>query len=108
MAAARRPEPAAGADRITSSRGFSAPFRTDGGRRIQQHLLEYRQILDIALASQGRNAAKRLRPVVLDALRDGDELCFFEHLQMSVEIAVGQRAQLLQVAEQQSPRMGDE
>src|SRR5216683_8256675 len=27
---------------------------------------------------------------------------------MPVEIAVGQRAQLLQVAEQQSPRMGDE
>src|SRR5580704_5017741 len=91
-----------------SSRFFRAPFRSHGGCRIQQHLLEHREVLNVALAPQSGNAAKRLRAVILDALRDCDQPCVFEYLQMPVEIAVGQRTQLFQVAEQQSSRMSDQ
>src|ERR1700704_7146278 len=87
---------------------FRRPFRSYCSGGVQQYLLENREILDIAFTPQGRDATKRMRAVVLDALGDGDQLCVFENLQMPVEGAVRQRAQLLQIAEQQSFRVGDE
>jgi hypothetical protein len=83
-----------------SRRLFGGPFGFYGGGRIQQHLLEHREVFDVAFASQGADAAKRLRAAILHAFRDGDQLCFLEHLQMPVQIAVRQRAQLFQIAEQ--------
>src|ERR1700679_2264671 len=87
---------------------FDGPLGFYGGGRIQQHLLEHGEIVDVAPASQYGNAAKGQQAVVLDAFRDRDELCLLEYLQMPVEISVRQRAELLQIAERQSFRMSNE
>src|ERR1700722_20175556 len=75
---------------------------------VQQHLLENREILDVAPATQSRDAARRVRPVVLQAFRNRDQLGRFKPLQMPIEVAVGERAQLFEIAEQQAFRMSDE
>src|SRR5438046_889546 len=49
--------------------------------------------------------AKRLRPIVLEALPDLDEAGFAENLQVPAQVAVGQGAQILQIVEDQARRM---
>src|SRR5579863_5093919 len=97
-----------GRPRSRSSSLLRGLIRVDRRSRVQQHLLENGQVFHIAPAPQGGDAAVRLRPVVLNALRDRDQLGLLEHLQVPVEVAVRQGAQLLQVPEQQSLRVGNE
>src|SRR5262245_953674 len=80
-------------------------IRPGGGCRVAHHLLEHRQIVEIALAALPRDPAQRLRAVVVVALFDVDEPGILQDLQMAAEIAVRQPAHALEVAEGQPLRM---
>ena len=49
----------------------------------------------------GREPAERLRPPVLESLPDFDESRLFQHVEMPAQVAVGQRAEPLEIREQQ-------
>src|SRR2546426_7025292 len=70
-----------------------------GGRCIGDHGLEDREIVEEAPAPRGREPAGRLRAMVAEALRDLDQAGLLEDAQMAAQVAVGQAAELLQVAE---------
>src|SRR6185437_12484385 len=76
--------------------------------RIEQHLLEHREIAEEALASVGRDADERQRPGVLRGPRDLDELRGLEHFQVPAQVAVRQPAELPERGERQALRIREE
>src|SRR5262249_40606768 len=66
------------------------------------------EILQITRPPLRGDPAHGLRAVVIVALGDRDQRGFLEHLQVPAEIAVGERAHLLEVAERQALGMGNE
>ena len=94
---------------VFESAGSSPPRPAlRGARRVAHHLLEHLEIFEIALPPGRRDAADGLRAVVVVALLDRDQPRFLQHLQMTREIAVGQAAHLLQVAEHEALGMRDQ
>src|SRR5262245_55609651 len=77
----------------------------DGARRVTHDLLKHIEILQVAFAALARNLAERLRAIVLKAFDDLNEPRLFQHLKMPAEIAVGDIAELLEIAEQQPFRV---
>ena len=78
------------------------------GDHIADHLLEHRQILQVAFAPIRSDAAEGMRTVAVDILGDFDQLRGPQHLQMAAEVAIGQRAHGLQVRECQALRVRDQ
>ena len=76
--------------------------RRGGGGGVGDHRLEHGDVLLEPLAAVRRQAAERLRAVVLHALPDLDEPRLLQHLQLAAQVAVGERAQRLEVVEQQA------
>src|ERR1700735_846760 len=77
-------------------------------RPVQDHLLEHLEVFQISAAPEGRDLAERLRTSAIVPLGDGHELRLFQHLQMAIQVAVRQRAILLQLAERQTLWVSDE
>ena len=75
-----------------------------GRRRISNDLLEHPQVLHVAVPTLFGNAANSLRSIALETLRDRDEAGFLQNLYVPAQIAIGEAAQLLQVAKAQSGR----
>src|SRR6266852_3718501 len=74
--------------------------------RVADQPLQHGEIIEKAAAADLRQATTGMRPVALVALGDFDQSGFLEHLKMTAEIAIGQSAELLEIAEGQSPGMG--
>jgi hypothetical protein len=53
-------------------RSLAMRFRLDGTRGIRQYLFENREIVDVALATDGRDADRSLRSILVGDLRDTD------------------------------------
>src|SRR5262249_48517580 len=88
-----------------AERGGAGPGGAGG---VAHDLLQHAQIAEIAPTTLGGDPADGLRPVVIVTLLDLDQPGVLEHLQMPAEVAVGQPAQLLQVAEHQALGMADQ
>ena len=67
--------------------------------RILHNLLKRRKVVQIPFSAFRRDTADGLRPVAIMAFHDLDHLVCFQHAQMSAQIAIRQRAQLLQIVE---------
>src|SRR6185312_1528825 len=67
--------------------------------RIEQHLLEYREIAEKALAPAAGDPNERLRPGVLRGFRDIDQLRRLEDFQVAAQVAVRQPAKLPECGE---------
>src|SRR5271168_2103921 len=76
--------------------------------RIQDYLLERREIFKIALAARRRDAAECLGTIPIMSFHDLHDLLPLQHAQMPAEVAVSQRTQLLEIAEGQSFRIADQ
>ena len=87
--------PCRGAEDLCACRSagsFCGRFRAHGAIGVQQYLLENRQVFHVTFAPERRHPAESLGTISLDALLDYDEFCFFQNLQMPIQIAVGERA----------------
>src|ERR1051326_3577355 len=73
-----------------------------------QHFLQLFQVLEESLAPLGRETAKRLRSIVLVALPDLDEPGLGKDLQVTAEIAVGERTNFFQIVEAKPLRFGEQ
>src|SRR5580698_288177 len=71
-------------------------------RCIQYYLLERRKVFKIAFAAGRRDAAEGLGAIAIMPLHDLHDLLPLQHAQMPAEVAVGERTQLLEIAEGQS------
>ena len=71
-------------------------------------LLEGLEVLQIALLSRSSDAADCLGAIAIVVLRNINHLRFFKYAEMPVQISIGQRAQLFEVAKSDSFWMGDE
>src|SRR5713101_6907622 len=83
-------------------------FVLAGRGRVTHNLLQHLDVFEIAAAPEGRDPAHRLWPVVVETLRDLHHPRFLQNLQMPAQVAVAQRAQLLQVVETQPLGMRDQ
>src|SRR5262249_37942834 len=82
--------------------------RLRGVGRVPHYLLQHFQVVEISLPSFGSDPADGLRAVVIVAFLDLDESGLAERVKMSAQIAVGEPAHLLQIAEDQALRVGHE
>src|ERR1700677_2637368 len=71
-------------------------------RRIQNYLFERRKVFKIAFAARRSDATERLRTIAIMSFHDLHDLLPLQHAQMPAQVAVGERAQLLEIAEGQS------
>src|SRR5580693_6901365 len=79
-----------------SGRALRARSALLGGGSVYDHLLEHLEIVQIAAAAEGGDAAHRVGPAAIVILRDIHQLGILQHEQVPVEITVGQRAKFLQ------------
>src|SRR5580700_965063 len=80
-----------------------------GGRGgIHDHLLEHRQVVEVAPAAQRRDATQRLWTVALVAFAHVHELRLLEYLQVAAQVAIRESAQLFQITERKSLRVCDQ
>src|SRR5262249_1375876 len=77
-------------------------------QRVGDHGFEHVEVLAKALPAGSSNATQCLRPAVLEPLPYLDEAGFFENLKVPAQVAIGEGAQLLQFAEQQTVRIDEE
>src|SRR5262245_5580091 len=75
---------------------------------VAHDLLEHVEIVEVARAPFAGDPTHRLRSIAVETLDDLDQAGVVQHLQMPGEIAVGQAAQVLEVAEQQTLGVGGE
>src|SRR5579863_5895368 len=83
-------------------------FALGAARCVLHHLLQRFEIVEIALAPVRGNAAHRQRTIFLRALHNLNQVRALQHLQVPAQVAVGQRAKLLQVGKAQAARIGDQ
>lgn len=74
-------------------------------RGVGDDSFEFADVLQQSLTPQIGEAAQRLRTLVLNPLPDFHQPGLLQRLQMPAQISVGQRAEILQVAKEQTAGM---
>src|ERR1700678_544279 len=82
--------------------------RLGRSRAIENHLLQDREVFEIAPASQGRNSVESLRPIPVRTLGKAYQVGLLQNLKVTVQIAVRQCAELFHFRERQPFRVCDQ
>ena len=78
---------------------------TSNGRRIPNYLFKNGKIVEIALATGNGHTSDGLSAARIVFLGEANHLRFFEHLEMTGKVAIGQRAELFELDKAEAFRM---